>query len=258
MTKRFLAPDADDDESGLMKVGSDTPPFFRRGALFPTAAGPTDGSRQDISLSPVAVRMPPRRVGKGLSAIAQNMRNAREQAQTRAQVQDKNQDDVHDDDDLDALREAEAEIAADHNPQTQDSQGLAEDGETQGPQTWNLKKKGPKRSTRLVNLRPVRAKPRLEQVTEHPIEDADQDQDEYKPPKEADPDLDVPSDIETTTDNGHIRPGTGVKEAATPGEGVKGKKKEKKIAPTAHANFRALKIRNRGANARGNLRFRRR
>ncbi|ODH36246.1 hypothetical protein ACO22_02813 [Paracoccidioides brasiliensis] len=142
-------------------VGSDTPSFLRRRGLFSSI-----NSRQNAragklhDLSPVAVRMPQKLVGKGLSAIVKGLRDIQEERL---------------DDDLDVLRELEAEQAGQHdNVIVSDSQFKNGDGdgdnENKGgygdgdapdnpkAETRQWKKMGQKRNTRRVILRPVRAK----------------------------------------------------------------------------------------------------
>ncbi|RAL12345.1 protein sld2 [Aspergillus homomorphus CBS 101889] len=107
---------------------SETPSFLRR-----STSGRFDGSTITGGLSPMAARTRPQFVGKGLSALVQGLRDMEEE-----QMQD----------DLDVLREIEAEQAA-MNAQVADSQA-AEGG---GGPVW--KKKGQKRTTRRVRMKPV-------------------------------------------------------------------------------------------------------
>ncbi|KAE8388627.1 DNA replication/checkpoint protein [Aspergillus alliaceus] len=125
---------------------SETPVFLRRansaryGATNPTGQG----------LSPINVRKRPQFVGKGLSALVQGLRDMEEERL---------------DDDLDVLREMEEEQAA-VSTEVTDSQTVSNDtGRT-------FKKKGQKRTTRRVRMKPVVTKPRREsQLPESEQED---------------------------------------------------------------------------------------
>lgn len=135
--------------------GSDTPSFLRRRNLFSSSS--TTNPRQHAhgaggklhDLSPVAVRMPQKLVGRGLSAIVQGLRDIQEERL---------------DEDLDVLREMEAE--RDDNAVVDDSQvphhgdgdgnGLATNKSPAKTRHW--KKKGQKRTTRRVTMKPVRTK----------------------------------------------------------------------------------------------------
>ncbi|PYH40274.1 protein sld2 [Aspergillus saccharolyticus JOP 1030-1] len=108
---------------------SGTPSFLRR-----STSGRYDSSNFTGGLSPMAARQRPSFIGKGLTALVQSLRDMEEE-----QMQD----------DLDVLREIEAEQAA-MNAQVADSQAAAEN---QGGPVW--KKKGQKRTTRKVRMKPV-------------------------------------------------------------------------------------------------------
>lgn len=117
-------------------TGSETPSFLRRShsARYATAHSANTGG-----LSPIAVRKPPQFIGKGLSAIVQGLRDM---------------EDERLEDELDVLREIEAEQAAlNANVEVDDSQAPA--GNIGRP--W--KKKGQKRTTRRVRMKPVISKP---------------------------------------------------------------------------------------------------
>lgn len=115
-------------------TGSETPSFLRRShsARYATAL-----SANTNGLSPIAVRKPPQFVGKGLSALVQGLRDMEEERL---------------EDELDVLREIEAEQAS-LNVEVADSQTPA--GNIGRP--W--KKKGQKRTTRRVRMKPVISKP---------------------------------------------------------------------------------------------------
>ncbi|KLJ08114.1 hypothetical protein EMPG_16436 [Blastomyces silverae] len=137
-------------------LGSDTPSFLRRRNLFSSssrtnsqqhARGASGASLHD--LSPIAVRMPQKLVGRGLSTIVQGLRDIQEERL---------------DEELDVLREIEAEGAREDDIIINDSQvplhHVEGDGGGEGKTftTRQWKKKGQKRTTRRVIMRPVRAK----------------------------------------------------------------------------------------------------
>ncbi|KAF9892966.1 DNA replication regulator sld2 [Aspergillus nanangensis] len=264
---------------------SETPSFLRRsnsgryGATDPTNGG---------VLSPTAVRKRPQFVGKGLSALVQGLRDMEEE-----QMQD----------DMDVLNEIEAEQAA-MNVEVADSQ-MPENDSGQP-----FKKRGQKRTTRMVRMKPVISKPSLpdpdsDAENEHTVEH-DQSGDEaatipetqhanpiMRPRRQQDerhdddaaslrtisePDLDSDADYEeppislgrskSFTEKMKEAIGLAQPPAKDPPEkkkpqsqtkqAEKTKPRERKIDPQAHANYRSLKIRNRGSKGRGAGRFRRR
>lgn len=111
----------------------ETPSFLRRsnaGRSF-NAMDPLTGG-----LSPIAARKPPQFVGKGLSALVQGLRDMEEERM---------------EDDMDVLRELEAEQNAMENPEVD-----VEDSQTGGGASRKpYKKKGQKRTTRRVRMKPV-------------------------------------------------------------------------------------------------------
>ncbi|OJJ79701.1 protein sld2 [Aspergillus glaucus CBS 516.65] len=110
----------------------ETPSFLRRsnaGRSFNVMDPSTGG------LSPIAARKPPQFVGKGLSALVQGLRDMEEERM---------------EDDMDVLRELEAEQDAMDNPEV-DVQGSQAGGAGRKP----YKKKGQKRTTRRVRMKPV-------------------------------------------------------------------------------------------------------
>ncbi|GIC86841.1 protein sld2 [Aspergillus udagawae] len=115
-------------------TGSETPSFLRRSNSARYAAS---HSANPNGLSPIAVRKPPQFVGKGLSALVQGLRDMEEERL---------------EDELDVLREIEAEQAA-LNVEVADSQAPAENI----GRPW--RKKGQKRTTRRVRMKPVISKP---------------------------------------------------------------------------------------------------
>lgn len=152
--------------------GSETPSFLRRShsGVFNASNSAADGS----GLSPIAVRKPQQRfVGKGLSALVRGLRDMeRDREEERMR------------DDWETFREIEAEQAAaaaaasgnnDDDVQMAGSQAPA-DGEQSTSRPW--KKKGQKRQTRRVLMRPVVAKPKLESQRKSPEKEDDDDESE--------------------------------------------------------------------------------
>ncbi|RAK95090.1 protein sld2 [Aspergillus ibericus CBS 121593] len=128
---------------------SETPSFLRR-----STSGRYDTGNEG-GLSPIAVRKRPQFVGKGLSALVQGLRDMEEE-----QMQD----------DMDVLHEIEAEQAA-----------LNDVGDSQAPDepSWIFKKKGQKRTTRKVRMKPVVSKPKPEPElpgSDNEEEDLDEEQ----------------------------------------------------------------------------------
>ncbi|PLB52773.1 hypothetical protein P170DRAFT_353068 [Aspergillus steynii IBT 23096] len=140
---------------------SETPSFLRRSN--PARYGLSNSTGNAGGLSPMAVRKPPQFVGKGLSAIVRGLRDMEDE---RMQ------------DDLDVLNEIEAEQAAAANVEVTDSQV------PDNPNGRTYKKKGQKRTTRRVNMKPVIAKPTVQaQIhSPEPPEESDDDHEEHEEP----------------------------------------------------------------------------
>lgn len=264
---------------------SGTPSFLRR-----SNSGRYGNAVSNGGTSPTAVRKPQPFVGKGLSALVQGLRDMEEERM---------------DDDMDVLREVEAEQAA-ANVGVDDSQ--AQTNDTRPPP----KKKGQKRTTRRVNMRPVIVpKPTRESRSR----DAGSGSDGYEQGEEtgvpetqqpstgqgadaggqfddsddsaslhsmSEPDLDSDLDyVEEAEANktktksfaekikeaisSVAKPQSKSQEkqsqpaAATKEKDNKNKKpRARKINPEAHANYRSLKLRNKGTKGRFGGRFGRR
>lgn len=279
-----------EEEEGLQKKGasqiapndpqpeeqtSETPSFLRRsisGRLGAPSAAPNAST-----ISPVAVRKPPRLFGKSLSALVQGLRDMEEEQM---------------EDDWEILKEIEAEQAAQaagDDVQVGDSQAPA-NGEAQ--RTW--KKKGQKRTTRRVIMRPVLSKPKptsefkasrdgTEDENENEVTEAQQaepgkqkvdahgeDADDAasihsdsEPDSDSDPDFDEDSNSAKKTSSfsekmkaafsSVINTKNNEKSAksATSERAKLKKPAPRKINPEAHANYRALKIRNKNSKGRG-------
>ncbi|OJI83737.1 hypothetical protein ASPTUDRAFT_190184 [Aspergillus tubingensis CBS 134.48] len=282
----------------------ETPSFLRRAPA--TRYNPNTHPGDDGGLSPIAVRKRPQFVGKGLSALVQGLRDMEEE-----QMQN----------DMDILHEIEAEQLQ----QQQAAGGDIADSQTQQqyPPTEEsrpFKKKGQKRTTRKVRMKPVTAKPKAEPQLpasddEEDIQEADADADIVPetqqlniPGTEAhdindeeelnslhsfsgsepdlDPDYDFDEDEETLSKPPARsksfsermkeaieadKPQGRAKDQEVDNEKKKKKEEEektkektqtqpraRKVNPAAHANYRSLKLRNRGSKGRYGGRFGRR
>lgn len=266
---------------------SETPSFLRRST---TGRYPPPAANHDTSgLSPIASRKPRQFAGRGLSHIVQGLRAMEEERM---------------DDDWDVLREIEEEqeAASFQIPESQPTQ------ENYRP----YKKKGQKRTTRKVNMRPVAPQPKPrpdpnantmddESASESELIAVPETQLSAGPPDESnapddhdhgedvaslhtmsDPDVDSQPEPDADSDGDPEYGGKSalgrtksfserIKEAvsmakptakelpvAAPQAPEKEEKKPKprKVNPQTHANYRSIKIGNRGS--RGGGRFRRR
>ena len=307
--------------TGVRRLKFDeTPAFLRRdsqravtAAASTSLEGNEDGEEEAIAWSPIVpvrtskLRRPPA-AGRGLSALVRGLREL---------------EDERLDEELDLLREMEGgstfesfaskmsnqakagqvpkilvensqvpdmPLGPDGAVESEEEIG-AEDGKTRDGRPLKVwKKKGQKRTTRAVKMRPSKAKwkaepewkggaepeedknPEKESITETQVTNAvdcvveageaaktlSSDDDEYAADPEADEDT-ATKDVETRTSE-LIGRKNGEKQVKADGrtEGLVQKVK-KKISATAHANFRALKIRNKNSKAKGgSSRFRKR
>lgn len=270
---------------GVSKLTFDgeTPEFLRRDsqrAAFPSY--PPVGSQAGgdaVSWSPVKVRMPVKPAGRGLSALVKGLRGMQDEAL---------------DEDLDIMNELEAEQAGgDGHTQTlkqpkllvRDSQmemPLGPDGEgdlsndeeeskTEGRgrdgkplKVW--KKKGQKRSTRRVNMKPTAGKWKPEPAWEGGKES--EDDLAVQETQVGDAIIPVGSDAEGDGADGQDHGWDGMEDgvegrniAAVDPEAAPAappKAKKKKVSATAHANFRALKIKNKQSKGKRGGKFGRR
>lgn len=258
-------------------AGSGTPSFLRRSNSARYVNAVSNGG-----LSPTAVRKPQPFVGKGLSAIVQGLRDMEEERL---------------DDDMDVLREIEAEQEA----------AKVEVDDSQAPvnQRPPPKKKGQKRTTRRVVMRPVVVPRPARQPKEDDTGSDNDAQDDTAVPEtqlqetaqevnvggqfddsddagsthtmsEPDSDLDYMEEPdvskpkaksfsekikEAISSVGKPEPKPQEKQlsTATPKEKVKEKENKqpraRRVNPEAHANYRALNIRNKGTKGRFGRRF---
>lgn len=260
--------------SSVSKLQFDTPAFLKRHSL-PAV------DENVMFADPAPLRLPRKPLVRGLSEIVASLRKV--------------EDDVlDDDDDLDALREMENEGADIPRPTSpslatqqaststaaptpavvEDSQrpvllggfddenmydSPVEDGvDLKGNPVPVYKKKGQKRTTRKVNIKPIRSK-RPENM---PGQDSDDDAEDAVPETQVTngPDGDFEDDNASGSDfeNKPAKPaGKPVKKAKKEGPV---KKVARKVNELAHANFHRLKLRNNGAKGGPgyNSKFRRR
>ncbi|KAI1906901.1 hypothetical protein LOZ61_004695 [Ophidiomyces ophidiicola] len=207
----------------------ETPSFLRRrNVLFPKRIDQDNKNARDMS--PTSVRMPQRLVGKGLSQLVQSLRELEEESMK---------------DDMEALRAVEAleggtELAhvEDGHPidtYTNDVDMSSSPSKTRTP--W--KRRGQKRATKLVYLRPVRGKSPSASL---PVKDS-----------EDEPAPNVGSQVPNLTRA--KSKDTKCKHEA-PGEN-KLVQRVQKIKEVAHANYRALKIRSKSRKDQGRFKRRR-
>ena len=258
----------------------DTPAFLRRDNqqdLIAINSGVTN--QEAISWSPVAVRKFSNYSGRSLSAIVRGLRDL---------------EDEQLDEELELMREMEGDgcSAAISRPVSK-PQILVEDiqasnmplGPDRGPDSENeeadyvgegkdrngkplkiRKKKGQKRTTRLISMRPNTSKWKPEQKWKG--DDSDGEGEPHKKRTELgnDPKSDsregasinsIPDDSNDSEDavEGKQSRKTKCERKSQDGKGSPPKKAKKKISATAHANFRALKIKNKNSKAKRGRRF---
>jgi DNA replication regulator SLD2 len=267
--------------SSVSKLHFATPLFLRRDSQR-TTMGPIPEAGDAQIPSPEMVRLPRKPLVRGLSSMLAGLRKLEEEAA---------------DDDLDTLREIENKTSSplipvkksavlvedsqvpvllggfddeamyDSEPEEIKNPTLGRDG--QPLKIW--KKKGQKRTTRRVTIKPVRSKPQLiPKVSGSPSEDlVPRDQEAVVPEtQEVEPraqvdagNFDSDSGSEYTASEGgtrYRRPNQQKKTKDRTGEG-RVKTAARKVGAMAHANFKRLKLRNSGSKGgvAHNSRFRR-
>ncbi len=267
--------------SSVSKLHFATPLFLRRDSQR-TTRGPIPETGDAIIPSPQMVRLPRKPLVRGLSSMLAGLRKLEEEAA---------------DDDLDALREIENETSGaskpvnkstvlvedsqvpallggfddeamyDSEPEEVKNPTLGRDG--QPPKIW--KKKGQKRTTRRVTIKPVRGKPQsVPQAPGGPPEDILEPEGEAVPEtQQANPsphadagNFDSDSGSEYTASEGgtrYRRPNQQQKRTGHRTGDGKVKTAVRKVGAMAHANFKRLKLRNSGSKGgvAHNSRFRR-
>jgi len=250
----------------------ETPNFLRRDSQRALTGKENTGVDEDISWSPVTARhLPKSYAGKGLSALVKGLRDMEEERL---------------DEDLDMLREmedgdgptnkgqqqrllvndsqaADLPLGPDGGLESEDDQEYTDEGKGRDGKPLKVwKKKGQKRTTKKVVMKPNTGKWKPEPAWKGENESEDE---------EAGPTVqDTQILIQQTGDGGHQ---TGdekhAREACIKGEAnltngskERGERKQgfatkikKKISATAHANFRALKIKNKQSKGKQGGRF---
>ncbi|KAH0835398.1 hypothetical protein AYO21_08642 [Fonsecaea monophora] len=157
-----------------------TPPYLKRTFSFKERLFAASGASGGMS-SPTSTRRGSRRslghvksAPKPLSQIIADLEQSKQETQQR--------DDNDDEDDLDALREMEANevnvLVNDSQPVDGVSTVIAA-GDDPAPKVW--KKRGQKRTTRRVIIRPVKMKPSA--APRFVADDEDEDDDEFEAPR---------------------------------------------------------------------------
>ena len=263
--------------SSVSKLDFSTPSFLRRGSHRPKLPSISELESNAV-MSPEMVRVPRKPLVRGLSSILASLR--------------KIEDDTLDDD-LDALREMEsggpptkskADIPSKEEVLVEDSQavlplgGFDDEGkydsepevshrdmgrEGQPLKPW--KKKGQKRTTRRVNMKPVRAKPSVAANVQDGMGSGDEDELHADPTSQQADAVPETQQVESIYGTNHnfdsdsgseytaSEGGTRYRREDQPKKKVKVVEKDgiqtkvKRVAASAHANFKRLKLRNSGA-----------
>ena len=269
--------------SSVSKLHFSTPSFLRRDSQRPLP--PVNEDEETLVLSPQMVRVPRKPLVRGLSSMLAGLRKLEEEAA---------------DEDLDALREMEAGEEGGSKPEQkkmvsvpeiliEDSQqGLlklggfddeamldSEPEEERGRDGQPLKvykKKGQKRTTRRVNMKPTRSKPAVQSQDAVPEPESG---DELSQLSEVVPEtqdvetaglgearnFDSDSQSEYTASDGGTRYRRPNQRKKNPKANKEGRVKTaaRKVTAMANQNFKRLKLRNSGAKGgpAHNSRFRR-
>ena len=220
-----------------------TPPFLRRTTSMNQRS--TAAETDQPFASPEKVRTGPSRLslfkkGRSLSEIVKDLRKA--------------QDEEHDDD-LEALNDMEDGGRTDNaNVRVEDSQTDGQQQEQEGQQPQRVwKKKGQKRTTRRVNMKPPTARTKSKRPEAAEASDSEDElagagagiEDTQQGIDDGDFDLDSLDEAEA----GRERPtGKSFKKAKTE-EPTRGR--TVKANAISHMNFRSLKIKNKNSKAKG-------
>lgn len=259
--------------SGVSKLRfDDTPAFLRRDSQRAYPEKEKEGLEDSVSWSPIAVRKLPKAAGRGLSALVKGLRDMEEEQF---------------DDEMDILRELEVGGAATSNapkpkillndsqvpdmPLGPDGGGNSEDSddfenEGKGRDGKPLKvwrKKGQKRTTRRVLMRPnvTKWKPEPEWKGEKDEEDEEAVVEETQVTDRKQ--MGDEGDYEETELHTEDELGEAMRRRKKGKDKSEEKKasavaKVKKTSATAHANFRALKIKNKQSKGKRGRQFGRR
>ncbi|KDB22960.1 hypothetical protein H109_05150 [Trichophyton interdigitale MR816] len=233
----------DNNAAGGADLASETPSFLRRKNIFSPRAKNNVPTLH--SPGPVAVRMPQKLFGKGISSFAKRLQE--QNTEKKEGVDEQSEDRVE-----------ETQIFSDQGRGVNNEDDGDGDVHKSPSKTHKMyKKKGQKRTTKLSRLKPSRAKPAAQPVWESLVEESEDElaaAETAAPPVENDGSSDDPDDDEAYIPKNHEKnPKKPVKSAAK----TSAEKKPRKIKAEAHANYRSLKIRSRGGQ-KGGGRFGRR
>lgn len=265
---RILKNSTPGSRRGVSKLRFDgTPAFLRRDSQRAVSGKENEDYEDGISWSPVAVRkIPQAYAGKRLSALVKGLRDMEEERldedlamlremedgnspnnkvqQPKIQVNDSQRPDLP--------------LGPDAAIESEEDLGAVENKGRDGKPLRVWKKKGQKRTTRKVTMRPNAAKWKPEPAWKGGIDNEDSDEEVAA--------LETQTSVQGVDSNEQNSEGEaeqGRKKTKSAGSKQDGKdgfvtKVKKKISATAHANFRALKIKNKQSKAKRGGRFGRR
>ncbi|EGD86370.1 hypothetical protein H112_07303 [Trichophyton rubrum D6] len=235
--------DEDNNAAGGADLASETPSFLRRKNIFSPRAKNNVPTLH--SPGPVAVRMPQKLFGKGISSFAKRLQEQNTEKKEGAEEQSEK-------------RVEETQIFSDQDRDVNNEDNGDGDVHKSPSKTHKTyKKKGQKRTTRLSRLKPSRAKPAAQPLWESLVEESEDElaaADAAAPPAEDDGSSDDPDGDEAYIPKNHEK---NAKKPAKSASKAAAEKKPRKIKAEAHANYRSLKIRSRGGQ-KGGGRFGRR
>ena len=280
-------------KSKLTGLPSDeTPVFLRRDSqrAWPEQQLPT-GSINDeadklVSWSPLAIRKRPKLAARGLSMLVKGLRDMEDERLDEELALMREIDfEVNEPTRLTAVAEKPKPLVKDSQISemplgpdragscAEESSDLNDEGKRRdGKKFKSWKKKGQKRTTRKTNIKPSKTKWKPEPewnvdedaddaaeepalIAETQILDRAAEADAGLPTKDSD-DMDYLDDaVRSEADNSEAVKAKLIHSVPLAKSNEKGLKKAKKINPTAHANFRALKIKNKNCKAKRGSRF---
>ncbi|EFE39794.1 conserved hypothetical protein [Trichophyton verrucosum HKI 0517] len=234
----------DNNAAGGAGLTSETPSFLRRKNIFSPRAKNNVPTLH--SPGPVAVRMPQKLFGKGISSFARRLQE--QNTEKKEGVDEQSEDRVE-----------ETQIFSDQDQEVNNEDNGDGDVHKSPSKTHKTyKKKGQKRTTKLSRLKPSRTKPAAQPLWESLVEESEDElaaAETGAPPVEQDDgSSDDPDGDEAYIPKNHEKnPRKPVKSVSK----TAAEKKPRKIKAEAHANYRSLKIRSRGGQ-KGGGRFGRR
>jgi len=253
--------------NGVSKLRFDeTPEFLRRDSQRAISGKDNEGVEADMSWSPVAVRrLPKAYAGRGLSSLVKGLRDMEEERL---------------DEELDMLREMEHDagtrtivqqpkilvndsqrpdmpLGPDGNVESQDEIGANEGKGRDGKPLKVWKKKGQKRTTRKVVIRPNAAKWKPEPAWRGGKESEEEGEEELVGDSQVLEHISNGHELGSEHEIEQARKETVIRESKNEGKDGIATKAKKKISATAHANFKALKIKNKQSKGKRGGGFRR-